>query len=137
MFYYAPKMLYYAPKILYYASICYYAFKVYYAQNYASRIRQGLISLFLYRHAFSRPSAIHFIHNVVVSVFFSAQKWYRLFMLCIGGGTRGAGGATAPPDFKIYAFGPPQISKPEINQHRLEITFKHALQFLKYNLHES
>ena len=35
-------MLYYAPKMLYYASICYYAFKVYYAQNYASRIRQGL-----------------------------------------------------------------------------------------------
>ena len=32
-------MFYYAPKMLYYASICYYAFK---AQNYASRIRQGL-----------------------------------------------------------------------------------------------
>ena len=42
MFYYAPKMFYYAPKMLYYASICYYAFNVYYAQNYASRIRQGL-----------------------------------------------------------------------------------------------
>ena len=28
--------------MLYYASICYYAFRVYYAQNYASRIRQGL-----------------------------------------------------------------------------------------------
>ena len=35
----------------------------------------------------------------------------------IGGGTRGAGGAMAPPDFKTYAFGPTQISKPEINQH--------------------
>ena len=38
-------MFYYAPKMLYYAGICYYAFKVYYAQNYASRIRQGLISI--------------------------------------------------------------------------------------------
>ena len=28
----------------------------------------------------------------------------------IGGGTRGAEGATAPPDFKIYAFGPPRFS---------------------------
>ena len=27
----------------------------------------------------------------------------------IGGGTRGAEGATAPPDFKIYAFGPPRF----------------------------
>ena len=27
----------------------------------------------------------------------------------IGGGTRGAGGAMAPPDFKIYAFGPPRF----------------------------
>ena len=27
--------------------------------------------------------------------------------LFIGGGTRGAKGATAPPDSKIYAFGPP------------------------------
>ena len=35
-------MFYYAPKMLYYASIHYYALKVYYAQNYASRIRQGL-----------------------------------------------------------------------------------------------
>ena len=36
-------MFYYALKMLYYASICYYAFRVYYAQNYASRIRQGLV----------------------------------------------------------------------------------------------
>ena len=45
MFYYAPKMFYYAPITFYYASICYYAFNVYYAQNYASRIRQGLASM--------------------------------------------------------------------------------------------
>ena len=38
-------MFYYALKMLYYASICYYAFRVYYAQNYASRIRQGLAEL--------------------------------------------------------------------------------------------
>ena len=29
--------------MLYYASICYYAFRVYCAQKYASRIRQGLL----------------------------------------------------------------------------------------------
>ena len=34
-----------APKMFYYASICYYAFNVYYAQNYASRIRQGLYTV--------------------------------------------------------------------------------------------
>ena len=32
----------------------------------------------------------------------------------IGGGTRGAGGATAPPDFKIYAFGPPRFAHPKL-----------------------
>ena len=31
-------------------------------------------------------------------------------VVTIGGGTRGAEGATAPPDFKIYAFGPPRLS---------------------------
>ena len=46
----------------------------------------------------------------------------------IGGGTRGAGGPRPPPpDFKIYAFAPPQISRPEIIQHWLVITFKHIL----------
>ena len=43
----APKMFYYAPKINVLlcsknALLCHYAFNVYYAQNYASRIRQGL-----------------------------------------------------------------------------------------------
>ena len=38
----------------------------------------------------------------------------------------GQGGHAPPPDFKIYAFGPPQISAPEINQHWLEIIFKHV-----------
>ena len=32
----------------------------------------------------------------------------------IGGGTRGAGGATAPPDFKIYAFGPPRFQNQKL-----------------------
>ena len=55
----------------------------------------------------------------------------------LGGGTRGAGGAMASPDFKIYVFGPPQIS----NQKLTNIEWKsllsmHVLQFLKCNLHE-
>ena len=41
----------------------------------------------------------------------------------IGGGTRGAGGATAPPDFKIYAFGPPRFAHPKLTK----IIFKHVL----------
>ena len=41
-------------------------------------------------------------------------KVKMLEVYIIGGGTRGAGGATAPPDFKIYVFGPPQISTPEL-----------------------
>ena len=45
--------------------------------------------------------------------------------LGIGGGTRGAEGATAPPDFKIYAFGPPQIIIQEINLHQLGIVLTH------------
>ena len=36
-------------------------------------------------------------------------------------------GATAPPRFQNICFRPPQISKPEINQHWLVITFKHVL----------
>ena len=42
-------------------------------------------------------------------------------IILIGGGTRGAEGATAPPDFKIYAFGPPQIFTQEISLHQLGI----------------
>ena len=38
----------------------------------------------------------------------STLAW-ELCRRCIGGGTRGARGATAPPDFKIYAFGPPRF----------------------------
>ena len=34
---------------------------------------------------------------------------YLARTVIIGGGTRGAGGATAPPDFKIHAFGPPRF----------------------------
>ena len=36
-------------------------------------------------------------------------KVKMLEVYIIGGGTRGAGGATAPPDFKIYVFGPPRF----------------------------
>ena len=32
----------------------------------------------------------------------------------IGGGTRGAGGAMAPADFKIYAFGPPRFQNQKL-----------------------
>ena len=40
-------MFYYAPKN---ALICYYAFNVYYAQNYASRIGQGLPLDYIVEH---------------------------------------------------------------------------------------
>ena len=52
---------------------------------------------------------------------------YLARTVIIGGGTRGAGGATAPPRFQNTCFRPPQISRPEINQHWLVITFKHVL----------
>ena len=37
-----------------------------------------------------------------------------LLPIYIGGGTRGARGATAPPDFKIYAFGPPRFQNQKL-----------------------
>ena len=56
---------------------------------------------------------------------------------------QGGRGGHGPPRFQNTCFcppppppPPPQISKPEINQHWLEITIKHVLQFLKCNLHE-
>ena len=56
------------------------------------------------------------------------QCW-GLICLCypehqpIGGGTRGARGAMAPPDFKIYAFGPPRFQ----NQKLTNIDWKSLL----------
>ena len=57
----------------------------------------------------------------------------------IGRGTRGAEGATAPPDFKIYAFAPPppDFSTPVITHYWLEIILKHVAMVISraYDLH--
>ena len=51
---------------------------------------------------------------------------------------QGGRGGHGPPRFQNICFRPPQISTPEINQHWLEITFKHVLySFIKCNLQES
>ena len=42
----------------------------------------------------------------------------------IGGGTRGAGGATAPPDLKIYTFGPPRFQNQKLTNIGLLVCIK-------------
>ena len=52
--------------------------------------------------------------SVVLRFFFTSVLLCSCHKVYIGGGTRGAGGATAPPDFKIYAFGPPRFQNQKL-----------------------